>query len=403
MNVDPAVAAALIDSSREHRDPPATVEALVREERVAPLLQLARHHRMLPFVHRDLRRIPGVDPRTLQALERHEVTQTANQMRIVTDLAGFASAIEPLGVPWITFKGPVAAQLLYDRPELRTYRDLDLLVPRRDFTRTLAFLQRSGVELLDRNWTLISREHRGQLHLTLPLGTVADLHWHLLNRGVVRNAFDVDMGEVIERARTVTVSGVVVRTLDPADALVHLGLHSALAGGDRLIWLKDIERAIAVEAPDWDHVVERALRWEAGAAAAVMLRRASSVLRAQVPVWVLHDLDPSGTRRRVGEAVDRWWPAGGATGETTPAALWPQVIRDGRVATVGSVLQRTLRRPANALHQLLGEPGGGRDHEPVAVLFPSGGDEVRARYLRELDGGAGDGSTEAPGGQDADR
>jgi hypothetical protein len=39
----------------------------------------------------------------------------------------------------------------------------------------------------------------------------------------------------------------------------------------------------------------------------------------------------------------------------------------------------------------------------VAVLFPSGGDEVRARYLRELDGGAGDGSTEARGGQDADR
>jgi hypothetical protein len=135
-----------------------------------------------------------------------------------------------------------------------------------------------------------------------------------------------------------------------------------------------------------------------------MLRRASSVLGAQVPVWVLHELDPSGARRRVGEAVDRWWPAGGATGETTPAALWPQVIRDGRIATVGSVLQRTLRRPANALYQLLGEPGGGRrDHEPVAVLFPSGGDEVRARYLQELDGGAGDGSTEAPGGQDADR
>jgi Uncharacterised nucleotidyltransferase len=384
--VNPLLAAALVASTREHDEPPSELDAVLLADRLDPLLQLARFHRVIPFVHRDLRRLPGVDTRTLQALDRHEVMQTANQMQIVTDLAGFATTMASLDVPWITFKGPVAAQLLYPRPELRTYRDLDLLVPRADFTRTVAHLQGSGVEVLDRNWTLISREHRGQLHLTLPLGTVADLHWHLLNRGVVRDAFDLDMTDVLDRTRTVTVSGLDVRTLDPADALVHLGLHAALAGGDRLIWLKDIERAIAVEAPDWDDVVERALRWGAGAALAVMLRRSARVLGAGVPVWVLHDLDPSSSRRRLGEAVDRRWPVGEATGETTPAALWPQVIRDGRLATIGSVLQRSLRRPAAAVHQLLGEPGGGgRDHEPVAVLFPSGGPEVRERYLRELD------------------
>lgn len=386
MNADPALAAALVASAREHRDPPDELEDVVRANRVSALLQLAKHHRMLPFVHRDLRDLPGVAPRILQALERYEVMQTANQMRIVTDLAGFAVMIAPLEIPWITFKGPVAAQLLYERPELRTYRDLDLLVPRSDFTRTIDFLERSGIEVLDRNWTLISREHRGQLHVTLPLGTVADVHWHLLNRGVVRDAFDVEMSEVLDRTRTVQISGAAVRTLEAADGLVHLGLHAALAGGDRLIWLKDIERAIAVESPDWDDVVERALRWGAGAALAVLLRRAASVLGADVPVWVLRDLDPSPTRRRLGEAFDHRWPVGSATGETTPAALWPQVIRDGRFATVGSVLQRSVRRPTTAIHQWLGEPGGGgRDHEPAAVLHPSGGAQVRERYLRELD------------------
>jgi hypothetical protein len=386
VNADPALAAALVASAREHADPPDAVELVVRAGGVPALLQLAKHHRMLPFVHRDLREIPGVEPRTLAALDRYEVMQTANQMRIVTDLAGFAATIAPLEIPWITFKGPVAAQLLYARPELRTYRDLDVLVPRSDFTRTVAFLQRSGIEVLDRNWTLIDREHRGQLHVTLPLGTVADLHWHLLNRGVVRDAFDVDMTEVLDRTRTVRISGVDVHTLDAADGLVHLGLHAALSGGDRLIWLKDIERAIEVETPDWDDVIERALRWGAGAAVAVLLRRAATVLGAEVPVWVLRDLDPSPMRRRLGEAFDRRWPVGAATGETTPSVLWPQVIRDGRLATVGSVLQRSVRRPTTALHQWLGEPGGGgRDHEPAAVLHPSGGDHVRDRYLRELD------------------
>jgi hypothetical protein len=386
VNADPALAAALVASAREHTDPSDAVESVVRAGGVPALLQLAKHHRMLPFVHRDLRGIPGVEPRTLRALERYEVMQTANQMRIVTDLAGFAATIAPLEIPWITFKGPVAAQLLYARPELRTYRDLDVLVPRPDFTRTVDFLQRSGIEILDRNWTLINREHRGQLHVTLPLGTVADLHWHLLNRGVVRDAFDVDMTQVLDRTRAVRISGVDVQTLDAADGLVHLGLHAALSGGDRLIWLKDIERAIAVETPDWDDVIERALRWGAGAAVAVLLRRAATVLGAEVPVWALRDLDPSPIRRRLGEAFDRRWPVGAATGETTPSVLWPQVIRDGRLATVGSVLQRSVRRPTTALHQWLGEPGGGgRDHEPAAVLHPSGGDQVRDRYLRELD------------------
>ena len=385
--VDPALAAALVASAREHGDPPDEVDAMVNAGRVGSLLQLARYHRMLPFVHRDLRRLPGVDARTLQALDRHEVTQTANQMRIVTDLAGLAASLAPLEIPWITFKGPVAAQLLYGRPELRTYRDLDVLVARSDFRRTVEFLERSGVEVVDRNWTLISREHRGQLHATLALGTVVDLHWHLLNRGVVRDAFTVDIDAVVDRARAVSISGVDVRTPDPADTLVHLDLHAAMAGGDRLIWLKDLERAIAVDRPDWDEVVERALAWHAGAALAVMLRRAATVLDARVPVWVMHDLDPWATRRRVGEAIDRRWTAGAATGDPTPAWLWPQVIRDGRFATIGSILRRSVRRPVSALHQMLGEPGGGgREHEPAAVLHPSGGEELRARYLNELDG-----------------
>ena len=389
MNADPVIAAALVASAREHDDPPVEVRRAVDLDRVEALLRLAKFHRMIPFVHRDLRRLDGVDGRTMRMLDRYEVMQTANQMRIVTDLAGLAQTLAPLDVPWLTFKGPVAAQLLYDRPELRTYRDLDVLVPRADFTRTLSFLRGTGLEVLDRNWTLISREQRGQLHLTLPLGTVADIHWHLLNRGVVRHAFEVDTDGLLRRARTVTVSGVAAGTLSPADALVHLALHAALAGGDRLIWLKDIERCLAVEAPDWEEVVERALSWRSGAATAVMLRRASEVLGARIPMWVLRDLDPSGVQRRVTEAFDRRWPAGAATGELTPAALWPQVVRDGRLATIGSVLQRSVRRPAGELRQLLGEPGGGgRDHEPAAVLHPSGGDGVRDRYLREVDDGA---------------
>jgi hypothetical protein len=377
------VAAALVASVREHGDgAPSELLRVLETGRLAPLLQLARHHRVLPFVHRDLREAGGVDVRTMQALDRHAVTQTANQMRIVNDLAGFAALLAPLEVQWITFKGPVLAQRCYDRPELRTYGDLDLLIAREDFPQVVTYLQGSGVTVIDRNWTLIRRERRGQLHLTLAMGTVADLHWHLLNRAVVRDSFDVDMGAVLTRTRTVVVSGVEVETLSAVDTVVHLALHAALAGGDRLIWMKDLERSIAAESLEWDEVVARAFAWQAGAAVASTLQRARDVLGAQVPVWVLRDLEPSSARRRVGAAFDHWWPTERAEGDLTPAALWPQVVRDGHVATAGSIARRAARRPANALRRAFG--GAGRDHEPAAVLHPSGGEDVRADYLRDV-------------------
>jgi hypothetical protein len=386
MSADPMLGAALVACVREHDDgaPPELLRVLEAGQ-LGSLLQLARHHRVLPFVHRELREVDGVDVRTMQALDRHAVTQTANQMRIVTDLAGFAAMLAPIEVQWITFKGPVLAQRCYERPELRTYRDLDLLIARDDFPEVVTYLQGGGVDVIDRNWTLIRRERRGQLHLTLPMGTVADLHWHLLNRAVVRDSFDVDMGSVLTRTRTVVVSGVDVETLSAVDTVVHLALHAALAGGDRLIWMKDLERSIAAETLDWDEVVARAFAWRAGAAVASTLQRARDVLGAQVPVWVLRDLEPSGARRRIGAAFDRRWPTERADGEVTPAALWPQVVRDGRFATAGSIARRAARRPANVFRELFGEPGGGgRDHEPAAVLHPSGGEGVRADYLRDV-------------------
>ena len=139
-------------------------------------------------------------------------------------------------------KGPAIAERLYPSPDLRVYDDLDIVVAPADFSRAIDAFEASGLELLDRNWDLIRREGRGQLHLRLPLGTLADIHWHLLNREVVRNAFDVLVEPLFERARQIDLLGSPTRTLDPVDTLLHLGIHAALSGADRLLWLKDLER-----------------------------------------------------------------------------------------------------------------------------------------------------------------
>ena len=100
--------------------------------------------------------------------------------------------------------------------------------------------------MLDRNWRVIRREMRGQVHMTARFGTSADVHWHLINRASVRGSFAIDMDELFARARRVSLDGPDVLTLDPSRHAAATGLHAGLSGGTKLAWLKDIERAAAV-------------------------------------------------------------------------------------------------------------------------------------------------------------
>jgi hypothetical protein len=46
-----------------------------------------------------------------------------------------------------------------------------------------------------------------QIHVLLPAGTIADLHWHLLNDPASRRAFPADVHDLLKRARTVEIGG----------------------------------------------------------------------------------------------------------------------------------------------------------------------------------------------------
>jgi hypothetical protein len=349
--------------------------------RLAVLVDEASRHKVLGLVARVVSQVPGVDPGILEALERHTVAQAAHQLRVLEDLRGFAATMDAAGIVWLTFKGPVLAQLLYDPPQVRGYQDLDLLIPRAEFRRAIEVLEAAGAEVLDRNWTLIGRERRGQLHVRLRLGTIADAHWHLLNRQSVRATFDVPMDEVVVRARGAELAGLGVLTLDPVDTLVHLCLHAALGGGDRLSWLADVERAIEVERPSWDEVAARAREWRSGAATAAILRRTRDVLGAPVPESALRALDPSSVRRRLGAKVDRRWAPDAPHGAHSLSTMWTQVVRDGPADTAAAAVRRAARPVANAFRRLRGEPGIAAHETSGAVLKPSGGEAARRTYL----------------------
>jgi hypothetical protein len=121
-------------------------------------------------------------------------------------------------------------------------------------------------------------------------GVSVDLHWHLHYSASDRSPFALDPERMIGRRRHVVVSGVTVPTLDPVDTVLTLAFHAARSDGHRVVWMKDIERSIAVEQPDLDELVRRCESYRCGPPVGLLLGRARALLGADVPEDVVNAL-----------------------------------------------------------------------------------------------------------------
>jgi hypothetical protein len=343
------------------------------DDELAQLAQHAAWHRVVPFLAAAVR-TSGVaaSDEAVASLERTHATRTAAHMRVLADLDAVVASLSEGAVPFLVVKGPVLSEHLYPSPDLRTYEDLDLLIPPGSFERAVDALRASGSVLLDQNWALTRADTRGQLHFQLPMGTLADVHWHLLNRENVRHGFSITTDDLFERSREVVVGGRSVPTLDPVDTLLHVALHAALSGGDRLIWLKDIERVLAVDRPAWDDVIQRARAWKAGRSIAITLNRARRSLGAPVPDDALDALFASRLCRSLSDRLDRRSPTERSVGRESPAVFWAQLTRDSGIGTARAVLLRASRRLRAMAH------GGS---SPGAIFTSSGTEEDQRTFL----------------------
>lgn len=293
------------------------------------------------------------------------------------------------GLPWALLKGAVLAEHAHPVPGIRSYADLDVLVAPSALRAAIGRLTGAGWMLRDDAASLA--ELPGELHLTSPRGQLLDLHWSLVRTAEQRAAFPIDTEALLRDVVPVPLgpsgsSGPegpwprrLVPSLGGADLLVHVCLHAALAGADRLLLLLDADQVVRNLAPDWDEVLSRAGRARADVALAAVLAPARRLLGTPVPAEVAAHL-----RRRSPLA----WRAGhrllapAGSGGTLPA--WPDRsgIAPGRALT-GSVRPSsvaTLRvLAAHARVRLAGRgarPGG----DPVE---PAG--ERLASYLRAVE------------------
>lgn len=318
------------------------------------LVTAASRHGVTGFVCEALLPLPELDDALRTELEQAHIRVLHNHLRALSELSVIAEALDASGSPWLLFKGPALAAVAYQRPHLREYLDLDVLVPPEDLGQVLERLTDVGCRVVDRDWADLARERAGEVKLLSPGGVPIDLHWELCNEWRVRQDFRVPAtAELVSRARTVRLQGMDVLTLDPIDTLLHVALHAATSGGWRLLWLKDVAQCLRAPELDVTEAVDRARSWKAVLVVAAMLQRSDTVLDTGLRAGAGRHFDDTGAWLGALAMVDRLTPMELATGGPSLTRILTRSTRGGTLSSAAELVRRSAcfaRRPFTPRH-----------------------------------------------------
>jgi hypothetical protein len=346
-------------------------------EQVPGVIAVARAHAVEAWLAAIVE--PAQDDRWAALTEQRQ-RFIAARARTVGELHRLAGLLDELGCPWLAVKGQVLAEQLYPRPHMRFGVDIDVLVDPRSLPDVLRCLQDAGWQLLDRNWPLIAATEPGELRLRSPHGNLLDLHWHLLNFASMRAQYRLPTAELLERRRR-TASG--IPALDPADQLIHLAVHSASSGANKLLWLLDTGLA-ASQFADYDLLVERVRASRTALALALVMLRCQRYLGLSLPSEVLAAAGAGPGWQLLCRTVDARSRLRDDPERPMFGRAFARAVRATAPASAGDLLGRGgswLRSgaPHHRLPSTINDP-----LDPGSPLFPDEDIAARERYLRTI-------------------
>lgn len=223
-----------------------------------------------------LEAIPPAAPRALEERYRLIVETVSLYLHQAGDLAG---RFREAGLRMIVLRGPALGLTIYEKPFLRPFHDLDILIPGEEIGPAKEILAAAGFGpekgLLPDRYFEKHHLHLRRVHPST--GATVELHW----------AFDhpyaptlLDLNSLFGRARSAGSPDAILPVLDSVDSLVTLCLHlrkhciflDALMGEEdfpsllikerSLLWLIDIARALRrLDRSSLEAARERAEDW----------------------------------------------------------------------------------------------------------------------------------------------
>ncbi len=345
------------------------------------------HHRVLGHLWQ---RRDGLAPDVAAEAERAYAAGVERHLRTLSDLLAWRALMDAAGIAWQVVKGPAVAAR-YARPDARTWNDLDLLVAPADLGAALAAATGAGWRLADVNLTLLADVVPSEVHLLAPSGTVVDLHWALTSTRVRSRGVGTTTAALFERSGAVDVGGAAVPTLGDADTLVHLCVHAAASGADRLGWMADVAAAAPSTPGGWREVAAAARDWRAPRAVAGTLVRAAAMLGPGA-LDVPGALSTASSLRRGTSLQQRAVGALDAALQRVVDARFPPLVTAGGRTPAWRLARSWVGLGPRPAHLALAAGGRGRRafvdaaDEPASALHASGSPADLERFLADVAG-----------------
>jgi hypothetical protein len=232
-----------------------------------------------------------VSPGELEALQRDFYAAAAQVMVAERQLAQVLAALATAGVPTLVVKG-AAMGALYPDPALRTYGDLDVLVPATQLDEAEKTLSRLGYRHTGpKEWWLKQLQHLPPMMRSdgsLPV----EVHWRLDEEGSLGH---LPSGDLWARAVPWSVDGQAALRLEVIDAVLHLCRHAVVQHRADLALRPLCDLAYGVEGwgeAEWEALARRARVNDLGRPVYLMLSLAEQVLGLAVPEQAMAALRP---------------------------------------------------------------------------------------------------------------
>ena len=246
-------------------------------------------HGISPWLLRTVARagIAGlIDRDVLSTMRRQAFASAMLSLALTEALEGALLSFEDAGIPVIVLKGPVVAEQ-YPGPELRPYRDLDLLVPLDRHAEVAAACARLGYEVIDDHGGVSAKTTSGHLFPFETVfahresGVLLDVHYDPLQLGLRPR----DGDGMWRRCEPWTFQRTAAKRPALDDLVLLLTVHLHRHGFGRLIWCKDLDLILRRDGArlDWEWLAASARAEGVESSLTSMLRLLQRVLDTPLP------------------------------------------------------------------------------------------------------------------------
>jgi hypothetical protein len=221
------------------------------------LLNLSRHHHMLPLLHGNLEAHCGDSvPNTVRKQLRNHFSANARRNLILTgELLNLLKLFKAHKISAVPFRGPTLAAMVHGDLALRQFGDLDILVRKHDVLRARDLLVSCGYHPLfavpPREKAIFSRNEYGFVLDNAQI--FIDLHWE------TTRTWPKQAEPFWQRLEPLSLEGHTISTLSKPDLFIHLCVHGAKHHWERLDWVCDVAELIrSSKEMDWGWIMEQA-------------------------------------------------------------------------------------------------------------------------------------------------